>query len=194
MNRRLSMVAVNKRKKYLVDKSFQLRFIYKFCGIVVISSVAIGVLIFYFCGNSTTVAIENTKVFVKPTSDFILPVVVLTLLIVSFFSSAVIFFTALIATHRISGPLYRLRKDIDLLKSGNLKANFLVREKDELKDVARSLCGLNTAWRQTIEELKNKAGALNSLVKARGHGAVEDKEHIAALVKEINEILDYFKV
>jgi len=71
------------RKHYLIDKKFQLAFVMKFCAVVILASLAIGTFIFYMSRNSTTVAIENTRVFVKPTSDFILPQLVVTVILVS---------------------------------------------------------------------------------------------------------------
>ena len=71
------------RKHYFIDKEFQTKFILRFCGVVVVSSLLIGILIFLLSQNSTTVAIENTQVRVKTTADFILPVLVQTIIVVS---------------------------------------------------------------------------------------------------------------
>ena len=59
----------NKRRNYFIDKSFQTKFIIKFCMIVMVSSLLIGVFLFFLSRNLTTVAIENARVIVKSTSD-----------------------------------------------------------------------------------------------------------------------------
>ncbi|MFA6384293.1 MAG: hypothetical protein WCY10_02855 [Candidatus Omnitrophota bacterium] len=183
------------RKQYLIDKKFQLAFIMKFCSVVVISSLAIGALIFYVSRNSTTVAIQNTRVFVKPTSDFILPQLVIISIAVSVVFSSILFVMALISTHRIAGPLYRLRKEIESFRGGDLTNAFIIRDKDQLKGLAKSLRDMGSALRRKHAELKSKTDTLRSFLKDRNYCVVfEDKERFSALLKDIDDILAYFKV
>ena len=183
------------RKHYLIDKKFQLTFIMKFSAVVILSSLVIGALIFYLSRNSTTVAIENTRVFVKPTSDFILPQLVITVIAVSVVFSAVLFVMALIATHRIAGPLYRLRKEIDSFSGGDLTSAFIIRDKDQLKELAKSLNDMGTVLRQKHVELKMKTDSLRSFLKDKNYCvSFEDKERFSSMLKDIDDILIYFKV
>ena len=69
-----------KRRNYFIDKSFQSKFIFKFALIVVISAALMTVATLYFSQDSNTVAIENTRVVVKKTSDFILPILAVTVI------------------------------------------------------------------------------------------------------------------
>jgi methyl-accepting chemotaxis protein len=183
------------RKQYLIDKKFQLTFIMKFCTIVILSSLVIGALIFYLSRNSTTVAIENTRVFVKPTSDFILPQVVITVIVVSVIFSSILFVMALIATHRIAGPMYRLRKEIDNVRGGDLTSAFIIRDKDQLKGLAKSLGDMGSVLRQKHADLKTRTDTLRSFLKEKNYSvSFEDKERFSALLKDIDDILVYFKV
>jgi methyl-accepting chemotaxis protein len=183
------------RKHYLIDKKFQLTFIMKFCAIVLLSSLAIGALVFYLSRNSTTVAIENTRVFVKPTSDFILPQLVITVIAVSVIFSAVLFMMALIATHRIAGPMYRLRKEIDSVRGGDLTSAFIIRDKDQLKGLAKSLGDMGIVLRQKHTELKGKTDSLRAFLKDKNYCvSFEDRDRFSELLKDIDDILVYFKV
>ncbi|HOU36410.1 MAG TPA: hypothetical protein PLJ26_03335 [Candidatus Omnitrophota bacterium] len=183
------------RRNYLIDKKFQLSFIMRFSAIVILASLAIGALIFYFSRNSTTVAIENTRVFVKPTSDFILPQLVITVIVVSVVFSSILFVMALIATHRIAGPMYRLRREIDNVRGGDLTSAFVIRDKDQLKSLARSLNDMGLVLRQKHTELKSKTDVLKSFLKDRNYCvSFEDKDRFSALLKDIDDILVYFKV
>jgi methyl-accepting chemotaxis protein len=183
------------RKQYLIDKKFQLTFIMKFCAIVILASLAIGALIFYLSRNSTTVAIENTRVFVKPTSDFILPQVVITVIVVSVIFSSILFAMALIATHRIAGPMYRLRREIDNVRSGDLTSAFIIRDKDQLKGLAKSLSDMGVVLRQKHVDLKARTDTLRSFLKEKNYSvSFEDKERFSTLLKDIDDILVYFKV
>jgi nitrogen fixation/metabolism regulation signal transduction histidine kinase len=183
------------RKHYLVDKKFQLSFIMRFCSIVILASLVIGALIFYLSRNSTTVAIENTRVFVKPTSDFILPQLVITVIVVSVVFSSILFVMAMLATHRIAGPLYRLRKEIDSVRGGDLTNAFIIRDKDQLKGLAKSLGDMGIVLREKHAELKAKTDLVKSFLKEKNYCvSFEDKERFLALLKDIDDILVYFKV
>ncbi len=189
------MSARMKRKHYLIDKDFQLGFILKFCVIIIFSSLVIGGLVFYLTRNSTTVAIENTRVSVKSTADFILPVLVLTVAVVAFFSTLVLSVTALIISHRIVGPLYRLRKGIDVLRDGDFTKEFHVRNKDNLKDLAKSLTEMSGELRNRHIDLKKKSGQLKEFLKERNYNlSFDDKERFSEMLEEIDGILRFFKV
>lgn len=189
------MSAKIRRGQLLIDKNFQISFIFRFCAIVISASFGIGVLVFYLTQNSTTVAIENTKVIVKSTSEFILPVLILTVAVVTFFSSLALSVMALIISHRIVGPLYRLRKEIDMLKEGDFTKQFQVRSKDNLKDLAKSLGDMSGTLRKRHAELKRRSDQLQSFLKERNYNIpFEDKERFSLMLEGIDQVLNYFKV
>jgi nitrogen fixation/metabolism regulation signal transduction histidine kinase len=103
--------------------------------------------------NSTTVAIENTQVTVKKTSDFIFPIIIQTIVIVTIFSAIATSILTLFISHKIAGPLFRLRREIEKLGAGNLNVNFSIREGDQLKNLATSLGQMACSLRSKIEEL-----------------------------------------
>jgi nitrogen fixation/metabolism regulation signal transduction histidine kinase len=185
----------NKRRQYFIDKDFQTKFILKFCAIVIISSLLIGGLIFLFSQNSTTVAIENTKVVVKRTADFILPVMIGTLLIVALFSALVVTAMTLLASHKIAGPLYRLKQEIDILKEADLTRSFNIRAKDQLQALAKSLNDMSDSLRKKHTELKKKCSTLISYLKEKNFRIQpEQKEEFSKMLQDIEDILNYFKV
>ncbi len=189
------MSAKIRRGNYLIDKGFQIGFIFKFCLIVIFASVGIGMLVFYLTRGSTTVAIENTKVIVKSTADFIMPVLILTVAAVTLFSSFVLSIMALIISHRIVGPLYRLRKEIDMLKEGDFTKQFHVRNKDNLKDLAQSLGDMSATLRKRHVELKKRSDQLKEFLKERNYNVpFEDKERFALMLEGLDKVLNFFKV
>lgn len=148
-----------KRRNYLIDPSFQMAFIFKFCIGVIIISLLIGGLVFVLTLNSTTVAIENTRVVVKPSSDFILPGLLLTVLIVAAFSALATFFSTLLLTHRIAGPVYRFKREVGFVKEGDLTRRFQIRRKDSFQDLAGAL-------KEMTEELRNRHIELSSTYRS----------------------------
>jgi len=185
----------NKRRQYFIDKGFQAKFILKFCLVVIISSLLVGNIIFYLSRNSTTVAIENTKVTVKRTADFILPIMTQTLLIVTVFSVLVVLLLMLFISHKISGPLYRLRREIDALKEGDLGRNFNIRAKDQLQDLARSLNEMCASLSEKYRVFKKESGTLNDYLKQKNFSVSEsEKGEVIKILERIDEALNFFKV
>ncbi len=180
----------NQRKNYFIDKSFQSKFILKFCIIVVIASLLIGGLLLFLARNSTTVAIENTRVTVKTTADFIFPFIAQTLIVVTLFCAISVALLTLFVSHRIAGPLYRLRKEIEKLSEGDLTANFQIRTTDQLKNLSVSLTHLSYYLKDKIALLKREVNALNKGIEKL---PVETKRAIEAELKNIESILNNFK-
>ncbi|MFA5271908.1 MAG: hypothetical protein WC412_06190 [Candidatus Omnitrophota bacterium] len=180
----------NQRRNYFIDKTFQAKFILKFCVIVIVASLAIGGLLLLLASNSTTVAIENTKVTVKTTADFIFPFLIQTLLVVTAFSAISVVFLTLFVSHKIAGPLYRLKKEIEKVSEGNLAANFQIRTNDQLKNLAMSLTTMSGYLKDKITSLKKE---INELNKAVEKFPSDNKQNIEAELKIIESIINNFK-
>ena len=187
------MTNVNKRRHYFIDKSFQAKFILKFCLIVILSSLLIGVTMFYVLRNSTTVAIEDTRVTAKRTADFILPMMMGILLIVATLSALVVSILTLLISHKISGPLYRLKREIDILKDGDFRRNFSIRTRDQLQELSRSLNNMCRALRDKQTELKKRVAAARSSLE-KDASVRPEKEELLMKFDEIDNILNFFKL
>ena len=90
----------NRRKTYYIEKDFQIRFILKFSLLVICGSLFIGVILYLFCMRSTTVTFENTEVVVKTTADFLLPILVQTILIVTIIMGIAAVILTLFSSHK----------------------------------------------------------------------------------------------
>ncbi len=188
-------MATNLRRQYFIDKSFQARFILKFCSVVIISSIVITGAVFFLTQGSTTVAIENTKVMVKRTADFILPLLLLTVIVASVVTAAVTAVLTLLASHKIAGPLFRIVREVGGVAEGDLRRNFSIRSKDQLQELAKRLEAMCASLRSHQAELKVKCQSLAACVKEAGANIPADqKEKIARLLDEIDTALHYFKV
>ncbi len=183
-----------KRRLFFIDKSFQTKFIVKFCIIVVMLSWVIGGTIFFISQDSTTVAIRNEKIIVKPTVDFIMPVLIETLAVVTFFSGMVVLVMTLLTSHRIAGPAYRLKREVNLLKKGNLKRSFKIRTNDQLQDLASSLEEMSNILCQRHVELKQSFGRLQRvLTESESSSGADHKNQVLKTLKDLEKALEYFK-
>jgi len=177
----------NKRRQYFIDKGFQIKFILKFCLIVILASFLITILIFLFSKDSTTTTIENTKVIVKRTSDFILPLLVGVVLIVSVFSSLIVIIVTLFTSHKIAGPLYRLRKEIEAFSQGDFNRDFKIRSSDQLKELSQSLQNMRNLLVERDLRIKNKINILRTkLDRLTSDSKEEILKDLGDLEKEVS--------
>jgi methyl-accepting chemotaxis protein len=183
------------RKHFFIDKEFQLRFIIKFCLIVLASSVLVAVMSFVIFQNSTTVAIENTKVAVKTTGDFILPLLAGVLLIVTGISALTVIVLTLLVSHKIAGPLFRIKRELDYLREGDLTRNFRLRSDDQLQPLSKSLCEMTESLRQNHLELRDKIMILKDYLRDKNFTRTEDeKKMLNQFINEIEVSIGFYKV
>jgi methyl-accepting chemotaxis protein len=184
-----------KRRQYFIDPAFQARFILKFCLVVIVASLLIGAFVFLFSRNATTVTIENTHVRVKSATDFILPVLSVTVLSVTIISAIAVLILTLLDSHKISGPMFRLQREVELLKQGSLDRSFMIRNHDQLQALATSLEEMSDTLRSKHVELNNKYHFLQKFLSEKKSVLPEqDKEQLKTLLEELSATLNYFKV
>jgi len=185
----------NKRRNYFIDHKFQTNFILKFCFVIILSSLVIGVVVFYLARTSTTVAIENTQVTIKATSDFILPILSITLLSVTACTSIVVLIMMLFISHRIAGPAYRLKREVNALKDGRLNLDFHMRRKDQLMELAQAFEELAQVLKGKHQVFKEKSALLaRDLERLKVDPNSEEFKLARQHLRELREKLDYFKL
>ena len=178
-----------RRKNVFIDRKFQISFILKFCSVAILSSVIIGLLVLIFTSNSTTVAIEGTKVFVKSTSDFLLPAMIFTIATVTLFSASAVIMLAMVTSHKIAGPLFSINRTAEKLKEGDLTERFHIRSDDQLGDLSRFL-------NVFVDAYKEKIGIMKETIKRIEECSVDPKKNakeIQSLSNKLNGIISFYK-
>lgn len=185
----------NRRRNYFIDKSFQTKFILKFCVLIILASLLTGTLIYYLNNRTTTVAFEKLKVVVKTTSDFILPIMFQVLVLVTIAAGVATVSIALFASHKIAGPIYRLKVEIKKIKEGDLSSYVHIRSDDQLQGLASeceelrlrlnvSIRGINNQWIKLKQELQLLSKTADNDTKKR----VED------IARSIDSEISKFKI
>jgi len=174
---------LNKRKNYFIDKDFLARFILKFCLLVVLAGVITTGILYFVGKKSTTVVIVDSRVLVRSTADFLLPILIQTVLVVMVISGLAAIIVTLLFSHKIAGPLYRFKKVIEGVGLGNLSANFRLRDYDQLKDLSSEVNAMIDKTREQINLIK--ADLVNLKVK-KGNISEQD-------IEELDKKVNYFK-
>lgn len=183
------------RRQLIVDPTFQIRFILRFCMGVIITSLLIGGAVYLLTRGSTTVAIENTKVIVKPTADFILPILSATVLIVAFFSGLGVLVLALFVSHRIAGPAFRLQREVVRMKEGDMVRDFKIRDKDQLQSLAQSLSLMSETFCAKHRALREATDTLTRYLEEKDYCvSPDDKEELCKTLGKVRNTLSYFRL
>ena len=141
-----------KRKRYFILARFQIKYIAYILFFLYVGAAVAGYTVYY----TTWVTLGEKLANVYPTGR-----------LMQVFKSAnfVLFFRVFLITplfilmgtilsHRIAGPVYRIRKYIDSLINGDLSQDLKLRKKDELKELAAKMTELT----KKLRENKKKQG------------------------------------
>lgn len=147
---------MDRRRRYFIDKRFQRNFIIKFCLLIILGALISGTIIFKMTEGSSTQFFKDAHVKVENTNQYVLPSIVFSSVIVVVFIGIITIAVTLFATHKISGPLYAMRRDMQDLVDGNLTVKFHVRQADEVRALAECLDIMTAHLREDIAKIKNE--------------------------------------
>jgi len=136
------------RRQFVVDPKFQYSLIIKFAVLVTIILIASLVFLTFIYSKITSVAIPisvetggvtsfGATQFIK-LSELIWPVILVILLSV-IITSITVYFLGVLFTHRMAGPIYRLRNDIAEMTDGDLEKKVSIRDKDYFQLLATDI-------------------------------------------------------
>ena len=123
------------RKQYLVDRGYQLRFVTRMFMVVftvaVISSLIATALLYQ---NMYRPELESR---VPLTASLI--AIAVTLLIELLLAIPIVFYLGVRQSHRVVGPMNRLKQTLQAIGSGDLSQRITLRQGDALEDLAKAI-------------------------------------------------------
>jgi hypothetical protein len=174
-----------KRRTYLVNPEFQIKFSLYVCGLVFISSIiyplTIYDLITSFIGF---VATKNPQVAQELEGKRSGLIMILTLWQVGF--TALVFIICIFFSHKIAGPMYKLQKFLRAKRNGDDSGRLFFRKGDYFQEVADD-------FNEAFEEIEDQyhqdltyLSEVNSYISNLGMVVPEDKK---AVLNEITQKL-----
>lgn len=154
-----------RRRKYIIQRGLQFRYIGLVFGLALIASIVTGWTVFatgwYFLGEKlASVYPQGRLIYVLRATNIAL---IRNLLLVS----PLIFILGLLFSHRIAGPVYRITKTLEEIIKGNLGLKIKLREGDELVDLAYMI---------------------NNLTDNVNKAMITDKDIVIKIEKDLEEI------
>lgn len=145
-----------KRKKYLILPKFQFKYAFYLISILLVILVIAEYFIFRSVSNILP-SIYSTEV------GELLKFSRITFIIIGFLYVISIIIFSIYITHRIAGPIFHIKKEIDQVGTIlSLKHRFYLRKKDELKEITDSLNLLFERINVQVSEIKE---SINSIKK-----------------------------
>lgn len=130
-----------KREIKLIDKEFQVSFILKSLVLVILTAIVLIVSVLYFFNEMNQMGVSSGLQKNDPFFEFI-NLQKNKFLLTSFVSIAIIscfvFFWSLSISHRIAGPIYKIKQDAERKLNGET-IKFSIREKDYFQELPKLL-------------------------------------------------------
>ncbi|MBU0650980.1 methyl-accepting chemotaxis protein [bacterium] len=184
------------RRQYYV-KDFQLKFVLRFCMLIIAGSIIMGGIIYFFTQNTLTTAFENSRLTIKSTADFILPTLLMSTAVMVVLISLVSLFVIVLFSHRIAGPIFRFEKYFDKLKEGYISDQIYIRTTDEIKELADKCNEMTKELSKHIDLVKTETVRLGLLEDGFNKIVEENKkvskEQLDGIKLELTDIRTKFE-
>jgi methyl-accepting chemotaxis protein len=154
-----------RRKNYFIKREFQTKFILKFCILIILTALISGFLIYLFSSQSVTTVFENSRLIIKPSTEFIIPGLILSSIISVIIVGIATIVVVLFISHRIAGPLYKLESSLERMASGDVSFDIYFRQTDETKRLAEIFNITSQGLNNLLNDVKKDLGKLELVVK-----------------------------
>lgn len=157
-----------RRRIVYIHKTFQRKFILKFCIIALCAMMAASLLVYFFSKNTLTATYRYHHLALQRTGEAIMPALVVTNLVVLLAFLGVTIAVTLYVSHKIGGPLYRLGRSLENIGSGDLSFSVNLREHDQLGDFAATLNGTIENLRERVVQIQEEIDGLKMKTESQG--------------------------
>lgn len=183
------------RKKLLVDKKFQTKFMLNFFISFVIIILLLSILFIYSTSHQIKGSVYKKLVSIKNTNQIIIPVVIKISALILIFGGSFALYNLLRYSNHIVGPMVRFKRCLKKIGNGNLTITLNFRKKDQLHELANLLTETSKQLNKKIKTLKKHFISLKKLIKEKGVKKINKKEiqTLENAVDTIEFILKNFK-
>jgi len=134
-----------RRARVMINREFQLGLMGRFALINASVMVLFGFFAYLFFDSEVNANLHSAHVTYSNMKDMLFPVTLTLSVINVLVSSSVIALVVLRASHRIAGPLYRFKMELEGMARGNLASKVTIREYDQLYGCVPAMRELATA-------------------------------------------------
>jgi methyl-accepting chemotaxis protein len=156
-----------KRKKLnlAVKREFQVWLLVRIVGVAIVSTLAAVLILYFYSRQEISGSFYSAHIKIRRVSDLLLPVMAAGAFI-SLLSGMAL---ALFLPQKLAGPVYRVQKGLDVIKTGDLTEMIVLRKNDTLMDLADAVNETTASLRDRIQEIKDIQRELDQLIATLEH-------------------------
>lgn len=174
----------HKRKVYLINPKFQIKFSILICFLMLLATCVYPVLIYDLMGHFAIVAQKNS--FDTHDLEKQKTALVYTLIFWQLGFTALVFIISIFFSHKIAGPLYKLKQFLGNIRQGQNIGKLTFRQGDYFQDLAEEY---NQAFSKIQENHRKDFVYLNEVSAYLNNLALIVPEDKKAVISEINQRL-----
>ncbi len=146
--------------------------------LAVFIAVIVGCLLFimlfgFFSADTMTISYSNNSLQMGQTPMMLFKKAITANWVFLVVGGTLLVILAMIATHRIAGPLFRFEKALDSMSRGDLNDTIHLRNTDEGKDLARKINIFNKVLSEKLAAITKHSTAVNDLMSQLRAGGTE---------------------
>ena len=183
-----------KVKNYFIKKDYQGRFAFVIFASAILSCLLLLSLLAFFSADTMTISYSNNDLQFGRTPWMLFKSAAAANWLFLLIGGTLLVLTAIIGTHRIAGPLYRLERSLTSMTEGDLSDTIYLREKDEGKELAQKINDFNTLLSSKLSKIDRNAEAINDLLSQfenldNARISPEDATSICTAIRKHNDKL-----
>jgi len=189
----------HKRRNYFIKKTFQGRFVFQFYLLVIAGALIFSFIFSYMTFDTLTMTYENYNLRLDRTPFMLLKQMLTTQWIIFLPVGLVVIIAAIMQTHRIAGPLYKIERILDDMIKGIIDSNLFLRKNDDGKEIIEKLNQYNRSLVEKISSMKKLTSEIdkNLLQQIEAADSLPPDRKIVEMqtaVKKLTAILDDFTI
>lgn len=183
------------RRIHFIEKTFQIRFIAKVLGVIALGMVLTGAFLYIFGNYQISRMYSSAHYNLQESWEvFRSAILVASFLSMSLVAVLAVFFT-LYDSHKIGGPLYRFRMNLEQIGTGDLTLRTKLRDGDELRPFVDSMNTMAEGLGQKLKEVRQAHEELRSAVmEVKSKGDLSRLDELQRLADKVSDRLSTFKV
>jgi len=168
-----------RRRILLIERAFQVRFIAKMTAVVVLGTVLTGGILYVLANQEFGRAFYSAHYQARSSWELLLPAVLVSSFVSMTLVAAAATVLTLYSSHKIGGPLYRFRANLQAIGDGDLTLVTRLREGDELQGFTEAMNDMTRRLRERVREARDAAEDLR-VALAEAKGVVETGGRLSA--------------
>jgi methyl-accepting chemotaxis protein len=160
--------AAPQRRIILIEKAFQLRFIGKVTAVILLGTALTGGLLYLLADKEFGRAFYSAHYQARSSWELLLPAVLVASFVSMCFVALLAIFLTLYDSHRIGGPLYRFKANLERVGRGELTLVTKLREGDELQSLTEAMNAMTRSLADKVVGIRDAEEQLRRALEDAG--------------------------